>query len=379
MSKALGQYFTTSPTLLHIVKSLIKNTDGLCLEPSFGRGDLIKLLNNREIHGYEIDKNIKRVFSITLKHKIYYADFLTVNIQSKYQTIIGNPPYVKASTNLYLQFINKCVQLLDYGGELIFIVPSDFMRASHSANIINTMFSNGKFTHVYLPMQENLFTNAKIDVMVFRYVKSLLNANPTQDAMCLVNDIPKPIRNNSGMISFQPATGLKIKDLFDVHVGIVSGCDAVFQHDTLGNIDVLTDFNQTKKYILINEYPSEPTNNLHNTQIDEWLLLHKQRLLQRKIRKFNETNWFEWGALRNINTQRSKLNTDCIYVRCITRKSTIASVGKVQLFSGGLLCLIPKETIALDEICKKINQCISDYMYSGRFKITHKQLSHLDI
>jgi tRNA1(Val) A37 N6-methylase TrmN6 len=62
--------------------------------------------------------------------------------------VIGNPPYVRyrdigAATrkllrqdgfdersNLYLFFIEKCVRHLAPGGELIFITPRDFLKAT---------------------------------------------------------------------------------------------------------------------------------------------------------------------------------------------------------------------------------------------------------
>ena len=80
---------------------------------------------------------------------VHYDDFLSVDISAKYDTIIGNPPYVKTKGgNLYLDFIEKCYRLLNPGGELIFIVPSDFIKLTSSSKIINTMMENGTFTHI---------------------------------------------------------------------------------------------------------------------------------------------------------------------------------------------------------------------------------------
>ena len=56
--------------------------------------------------------------------------------------------------------------------------------------------------------------------------------------------------------------------------------------------------------------------------VNRYLLLHKQELLDRKIRKFNEKNWFEWGALRNMKKINQCIGQNCIYVRCITRKES---------------------------------------------------------
>ena len=116
------------------------------------------------------------------------------------------------------------------------------------------------------------------------------------------------------------------------------------------------------------------------------MLSHKSDLISRKIRKFSEKNWFEWGALRNRETIKTKLDRKCIYVSNITRAQNICFQGSVEYFGGGLIIMIPKEEITVNTN-KKIQINLekmthymnsesfkSNYMYSGRFKIGHKQL-----
>jgi hypothetical protein len=65
-------------------------------------------------------------------------------------------------------------------------------------------------------------------------------------------------------------------------------------------------------------------------------------------------------------------------VRNITRSKEVAFVGEVQLFGGGLLCLAPrKEGVDLAAAVAHFNSAEfqKDYMYAGRFKIGHKQVS----
>lgn len=164
-SKELGQYFTTDKSLKKLVSKLVSNKTGRILEPSFGRGDLIEAVSptDRHIDGFEIDNNIKILTNISSFNKnstihLYHADFSTKKITNKYDIIIGNPPYVKLPNgNLYIMFIERCLELLNELGELIFIIPSDFMRATQSVFIINKMFDLGSFTHFYLPDREDLF------------------------------------------------------------------------------------------------------------------------------------------------------------------------------------------------------------------------------
>ena len=130
-----GQYFTTDISLQKCVFDFIKNKPKTILEPSIGQGDLVKYIQdnmNVSFDMYEIDETIKLLDNID-RDNVHYGDFMEEKIDKKYKTIIGNPPYVKKSTgNLYLEFIKKCFHLLKIKGELIFIVPSDFLKLTKS-------------------------------------------------------------------------------------------------------------------------------------------------------------------------------------------------------------------------------------------------------
>lgn len=84
----LGQYFTTNEILQNKVYEFIKNNPTKILEPSIGRGDLIK--NNKyKFDMYEIDDTITFLNHINKKN-IIFGDFLKQTINKKYKTIIGN-------------------------------------------------------------------------------------------------------------------------------------------------------------------------------------------------------------------------------------------------------------------------------------------------
>jgi adenine-specific DNA-methyltransferase len=296
-----------------------------------------------------------------------YGDFTKQIITQKFKTIVGNPPYVKQSTgNLYIKFIEICFNLLADDGEMIFIVPSDFIKLTGASSIIDTMVKSGSFTDFLFPHDEKLFEGASVDVVVFRYEKGV----QTKDT--IVNGSKMICNVNNGIITFseKEVKGNPLSDWFNVYVGLVSGRDEVY-HNDLGNMNILTDKNRVQKYIFTEKYPSE------NTEIDAHLLANKEKLLERKIKKFNEKNWFEWGAPRNKTSIEKALGKPCIYVRNITRNEEVAFVDIVQYFGGGLLCLIPKdESVDLIKIVEFLNtkDLQKDYMYSGRFKIGHKQV-----
>ena len=98
---------------------------------------------------YELDESIELLEGID-REKVKYGDFMKANITKKYKTIIGNPPYIKKSSgNLYLEFIKKCFNLLKIKGELIFIVPSDFLKLTSASKLLNNMLESWHI-HTYL-------------------------------------------------------------------------------------------------------------------------------------------------------------------------------------------------------------------------------------
>ena len=373
MSKhELGQYFTTNQQLQEKVTSFILNEPTEILEPSMGRGDLVSCIQNKlpnvVVNMYEIDKSIVLLENIA-REEVIYGDFMKQNIDKSYKTIVGNPPYVKTKQgNLYIDFTEKCYHLLEENGELIFIVPSDFFKLTSAAKLLNEMMTHGTFTHIYHPHKENLFANASIDVVVYRYCK-----NKDLDKKTLYNDKLLYITNNDGLITFSDTLcedQTTFKDYFDVYVGIVSGKEDVYKNNQLGNIEVLNGKNKIEKYVYITEFPS------NNQDINHYLLEHKTDLLSRKIKKFNENNWFEWGAPRNIGVMEKNVGKDCIYISNLTRNKEVAFIDKVQYFGGSLIMLKPKKKCNLYNIVSYMNseKFKENFMFSNRFKIGHRQI-----
>jgi adenine-specific DNA-methyltransferase len=371
-----GQYYTTDNALKEAVFSFIKNSPNIILEPSVGRGDLVQYIHEKmgdvQFDMYEIDQSIVLLAGI---QNVTYCDFLKYPIAQTYKTIVGNPPYVRTKKgNLYIDFVRKCYGLLDFNGELIFIVPSDFLKLTSASELLDEMMKQGTITDIYHPHDENLFENASIDVLVFRYCKNHLRPKHV-----LYNDKLVHLVNSNGLITFDNAPSANrclLGEHFNVYVGLVSGKEEVYKNDSLGNIEVLTGDKKLEKYIYIQEFPCE------NALINAHLLQHKKPLITRRIRKFNETNWFEWGALRNIQHMVNEEGNNCIYVYNLTRKPLVAFKDKVQYFGGNLIMLKPKQQkINLDLVIDYLNSAEfkKNFIFAGRFKIGHRQLCNATI
>lgn len=372
MQTKIGQYFTTNLQLKECLCRFIFNGPSLILEPSIGQGDLVSYIKNKikevKFDMYEIDKTIKFLDGIDVD-KVIFGDFLKQNIKKRYQTIVGNPPFVRTKKgNLYIDFTEKCYNLLEDKGELIFIVPSDFFKLTSASKLLNDMMENGVFTHVYHPNNEKMFAGASIDVVIFRYCK-----DRHLEKRVLHNEKEMRVVNSDGLITFSDSDGTDgtlIENLFDVYVGLVSGRDDVYKNDDLGNIEVLNGECKKDRYIFVERYPSE------DEEINDYLLEHKDELLERKIKKFSEKNWFEWGAPRNISTINEKMGRECIYIYNLTRQPRVAFKGNVQYFGGSLIMLIPKVRCCIERIVSFLNsdEFKNNFMFSGRFKIGHRQI-----
>lgn len=370
---AKGQYFTTNDELRRRVFNLTRNRAHVILEPSVGQGDLVQYFKSRdctaEFDMHEIDDSIVPLPTVVTTNQIQYGDFLAANIDQKYHTIIGNPPYVKTKTgNLYIDFIAKCYTLLEDKGELVFIVPSDFTKLTCASNVINNMMQHGTFTDIVHPNDESLFKDASIDVIVFRYCK-----DPSLPKRVQMNDQPRNLVNTNGVLTFMeesPVGMSTFSEYFDVFVGLVTGKESVLKNEEHGNIKVLNKKDTEQKYILIREFPTI------DTDLNTYMLSHKQTLIDRKMRNFTDKNWFEWGALRNYGRINADMGKTCIYVSNLTRATQVAFVGKVQYFGGSLIMMIPKRNVDIHAVVDYINSdnFKNNYMYAGRFKIGHKQL-----
>ena len=372
---SLGQYFTTNLELKKKLVEMIKNEPDVILEPSIGRGDLIISVKEKfpqsSIDMYEIDNTIELLNGIE-KCDVIYGDFLEQDIKKRYKTIIGNPPYVKTKNgNLHIDFTDKCYELLENNGELIFIVPSDFLRMTSCVKLIQKMMSNGSFTDIFHPNNEKLFSNASVDIIIFRYCK-----NNSLENIVNYNDEKKYINCKNGLISFsiekRNDTMEIISDYFDVYVGQVSGNENILKNTEFGNIELLNGENKIDKYIKLDIYPSE------NGRLNEYLIQHKEELTNRGIRKFTEKNWYEFGLLRNVRVIENNSGNDCIYVKNITRHKNVAFIGKVSYFGGGLIMLYPKKNVNLENVVDYLNsdEFKENFLFSGRFKIGQRQLSN---
>jgi adenine-specific DNA-methyltransferase len=163
-----------------------------------------------------------------------------------------------------------------------------------------------------------------------------------------------------------------ISDYFDVYVGQISGNENILKNTEFGNIELLNGESKIDKYIKLDIHPRA------NERLNEYLIQHKEELINRGIRKFTEKNWYEFGLLRNVRIVENNSGNECIYVKNITRHKNVAFVGKVSYFGGGLIMLYPKKNVNIEKVVDYLNsvEFKENFLFSGRFKIGQRQLSN---
>ena len=386
MNKDYDQYFTVNEILLKgFEKELLKINKDInnfkILEPSIGKCDLIvNLLNKflyKNITAFEIDEQLKE-YNDKFNLNIIYKDFLKYNFEdNKYDLIIMNPPFTYTT-----EFINKCYELLNNNGYIICLCQDNTLKLTKNIQLLNKLNDNGLFISLRKYTDEHLFKDASIGVIIFTYQKCI---NKNSKRLTNKNNICRYYTNNkhkqikqyviNPIFQFVETEQIQIKDLFNVYVGYVSGADNILKIDNNytnknNTIEILKKENEIETYYNIT--------NENDAKGIKQIIDNKDKLINRKIKKFDNNNWFEFGLKRNETIIKENYGKKCLYVYNQTRNKNICFENVVQYFGGNLLMLLPKyENINLNEIKNILNndnfkqQYITD---NNRFKISHKQL-----
>jgi adenine-specific DNA-methyltransferase len=364
--KRLGQVFTPENIAKKMVK-LIKNGNRI-LEPSCGDGIFVRLLKNKNIIGIEKDLEISKCLKM---------DFFDYPLSEKFDTIIGNPPYVAYKdilkttkkklpmdifdrrANLFLFFIYKSFLHLTDNGEIIFITPRDFFSLTSAVNLNNLLFENGTITDVIEFGDKRVFGyEFSPNVVIWRYEKNNFNRKVNY------NGEIRYFYNVEGHYLFLKNNNytIKLKDIAYVKVGGASGADDIFTHES-GNVDVVCSY--TKK--------TGKTKKMIFNIINDHLIKNKKKLIKRKIRKFNENNWYKWGRDFYIS------NNPRVYVNARTRDTKPFFLHDSIYYDGSILGIFPKKYIDIVKFKDMLNNVDWEdlgFVCDGRYIFNQRKLEN---
>jgi adenine-specific DNA-methyltransferase len=374
--KNLGQVFTPDNYALKVLS--LRQNFGSILEPSCGNGAFTKFLKNENnLVAVEIDERWCPEYALNMDFFDFYLE--SKNNDVSFDTVVANPPFlrfknvpedtkqkilnlfpnVNKKINLYALFIYCCIDLLNDGGELLFINPYDFVFNTSCKEQNKTLYERGTITHINQFFDTKVFDGISQDICIWRYEKDNFTRKTN------LNNQIVPFGIDDGILTFfDKGNKILLGDHFQVKVGGVSGKDAIFEHPD-GNEQFVCSYTKTT---------GELKTFFYNV-VSDYLKEHKNELITRKIKRFDESNWWKWGR------EHYKSDKHRIYVNCKTRQKDPFFVHECKNYDGSILALIPKVEISQEEliqIAKKLNQVDwkeLGFKQGGRYIFTQRTLT----
>jgi len=314
-----GQYFTPLEICNFMVDLISKKTDAQILEPSAGEGVFISALLKKgfnSITAYEIDPALN---SSIKGFKINRCDFLQSDPDSKYDVIIGNPPYVHwnnilESTRSFLlnhpfwrnyvngewdllyPFIIWSIEKLKPSGELIFIVPYFWFNSTHAYSLRQYVMEHGYFETIIHFGELKLFKDAYPNSIIFKYIKnspfSIDNRKDYKviEYMRRTGEISQILQKIYAIYQNFPENSETRKDFSIFYMNQFDNAFmwALIPPQTKKNLD-LVEYNATINIpsITLTKYGNLPITNLFSTK--DLKIFNISNVSTKKIRAFNST------------------------------------------------------------------------------------------
>ena len=120
-------FYPTPKRLITRMLSKVKGNPIKTLEPSAGKGDIIKALKDRDYHrrvdiaAIEKDEQLQAILRAD-DIKVIDSDFLTFTGHDKFDLIIGNPPFEDGDLHLL-----KAIEIM-YRGEIVFLLNAETLK-----------------------------------------------------------------------------------------------------------------------------------------------------------------------------------------------------------------------------------------------------------
>ncbi|GHT20670.1 DNA methyltransferase [Planctomycetales bacterium] len=211
--------------------------------------------NLNQLVSIPVNWNIKQTNSI--KHHQKQSLFLANNETEKFDYIVGNPPYIRiqhldieqrqyiqqhydfckiGSTDIYIAFYELCLNLLTDNGVCGLITPNTFL-CTETARIMRQYFAMNKnllqiTNYGDIQIFDDATTYSAITIFNkggnpnFKYQKAVSEKNYTERTIDF-SELKEPFWQLSLDVQSH-TTGIKLKDVCKIHVGITTLCDTAY-------------------------------------------------------------------------------------------------------------------------------------------------------
>ena len=379
----LGQVFTP-PEIVDCMRTLVRN-HGRVLEPACGDGAFLRHFPGAL--GIEVDPRCAPPAAEVM-------NFFELSDDEAFATIIGNPPYVRYQdispgtrrlaghsvldrrANLYLFFIEKCLRLLEPGGELIFITPRDFLKSTSAVPLNRMLYAQGTITDLIDLGDLHLFDDATPNCAIWRFERGNFSRSTRFAALGAAHgaaalsrvawEARRFIECGGHLLFVRQDYPLRLADIAFVKVGAVSGADDVYTSNIEGTRDFVcsTTVSDGRTRRMIWCEPGDPPPSV--------LLPHRERLLARRVQKFNESNWWQWGRGYYVSDRPR------VYVNGKTRRQQPFFVHPCPNYDGATLAIFPNDPTvdahALAQALNSVDWADLGFVCDGRFLFTQRSL-----
>lgn len=261
----LGQVFTKDVVANYMVSLFDLPKHAKIMDPCFGKGSFLDALNIHDfsnVTACEIDTTLFEENKNKYPHYILKnVDFLNLSETNAYNGIIMNPPYIRqekidelegygitkerlrcipvfadlpSTSNMYMYFILKAIDLLKENGQLIVIFPSSWMNSKTGEEFQKLMLSKcglEKQIHIYGEVFER---EALVDVVILKLVKGKADLVAKEEHLESKNGkLVNVLMNSKGTLLSFPYS---FSELATIRRGLTTGCNEmyinpVFSHD----------------------------------------------------------------------------------------------------------------------------------------------------
>ncbi len=413
--------------------NVINETHGLSLSEESINEHIVK--NN--IYGVDIDKTALKIFAIELfsiagyieKDNLINIDFLTENIEIKFDIIIGNPPYIgtKAMEKVYSNklrliysdvyndkgdlsycFFMKALSCVKSEYKITFITSRYFMESLSGQKLRKYLTSFSNINKIIDFYGSRPFKNAGIDpVIIFLESKecSVVTVKKPKakiKAFSGIDDLGfKTILIQSKSLSSSPwrlqeEKALKIikaiesrnhiflSDICWTYQGIITGLDRAFivDNSTIEQWNIERDIlkpwiknssvskgrilSKNELFIIYSDLIKEEKD---YPNAIAYIYQYKDRLEQRRECKSGKRKWYQlqWGRDADIfDGQKLIFPYKC--------EENRFALDKGSYFSADVYCLVIKDNIFMNADYEFLQIVLNSYLYEFYFKCFAKKL-----
>ena len=381
--KLRGGYYTPTPIAKLLVDWVSEINPKSILEPSCGDGAFLSSIKKaglssvKDIHGFELDpEEASKAKSIPLKGlKIKQADFLNWYVTNEHKlpvfdAVVGNPPFIRYQylpeaqkllaerifkslqlpftkhTNAWVPFVLASIKMLNPGGRLAMVIPSEILHLPHARSLRKYLLS--QCSKILIIDPQELWFEGTLQGTVLLLAEKIKSSNFKKHGAAVssirsLGDVSKGLGSRFKKAIFSNHSGLESKwmsllltkserellnkvtkhpqvarfeDLASVDVGIVTGANKFFLvsdsvvdefglhewvHPMFGRSDHLKGLVHTTENQIYNQSSGLPSNFLY-FDVDDYEALPKNvqlyidsgvdQNLQKRFKCRNRSPWF---------------------------------------------------------------------------------------